>query len=356
MVAHFAVLRANAVVVPVNPMNRAQELQHHISDPAARFAIVAADSAQERLAANEQLPAEQRLSHLLVTHYSDALDDVGPNPSTHASLRVGCRPVGVTGWPIAMVLLSGLQWRLRVCPPLPIGRLRWRVQASRHRSRWTGRHGCAPIHQRDHRLPKGCVHTHATVMHNAMAASLWGNGTPENAMLAVVPMFHITGMVSGMHACIYGSGCMVIMPRWDRELAGQLISQWKVTHWTNIPTMVMDLLASPNFESFDLSSLVYIGGGAPCLCRCSKAVGSIRVALRGRLRPHGNSRTIPCQLLDRPKQQCLGIPFLNVDARVVDPETFTELPAGEQGEIVVNGPAGFCRLLAAAGSHPGSVF
>ena len=45
------------------------------------------------------------------------------------------------------------------------------------------------------------------------------------------------------------------MPRWDRELAGRLISRYRVTHWTCIPTMVIDLLASPNYESFDLSSL-----------------------------------------------------------------------------------------------------
>src|SRR5260370_36008926 len=41
---------------------------------------------------------------------------------------------------------------------------------------------------------------------------------------------------------------------------------------------------------------------------------------------------------ERPKKQCLGIPIFDVDARVVDPETFRELPPGEVGEIIVNGP------------------
>ena len=58
---------------------------------------------------------------------------------------------------------------------------------------------------------------------------------------------------------------MVIMPRWDREMAGRLISGRKVTSWTNIPTMVVDLLASPNFASFDMSSLSYIGGGGAAM-------------------------------------------------------------------------------------------
>ena len=40
----------------------------------------------------------------------------------------------------------------------------------------------------------------------------------------------------------------------------------------------------------------------------------------------------------RPMKQCLGIPIFDVDARVVDPDTFHELPPGEVGEIVVHGP------------------
>jgi fatty-acyl-CoA synthase len=47
VIAHFAILRANAVVVPVNPMNRAEELKHYITDPDARVAITTADLAAE---------------------------------------------------------------------------------------------------------------------------------------------------------------------------------------------------------------------------------------------------------------------------------------------------------------------
>ena len=63
-----------------------------------------------------------------------------------------------------------------------------------------------------------------------------------------------------------------IVPR--RELAGRLISRWRVTHWTNIPTMVIDLLASPNFAQFDLSSLVYIGGGVPATAKRAARFGT----------------------------------------------------------------------------------
>jgi len=189
-------------------------------------------------------------------------------------------------------------------------------------------------------LPKGCMHTHASIMHNAVASNLWGNGSPENIVLAVVPMFHITGMVSVMHTSIRGSATLILMPRWDRELAGRLISSWRVTHWTNIPTMVIDLMASPNFEQFDLSSLVYIGGGGAAMPqavaqRLFEQFGLRYIEGYGLTETAAPSHSNPP---DAPKQQCLGIPFMSTDARVIDPETLAELGVGEQGEIIMHGP------------------
>jgi fatty-acyl-CoA synthase len=114
-------------------------------------------------------------------------------------------------------------------------------------------------------LPKGCMHLHKSIMHNAVASSLWGNGAADNVTLAVVPMFHITGMVSrdarghlhGRHA----AGDAALGPRPGR--ATDLALQGH--DWTNIPTMVIDLLASPNFAQYDLSSLAYIGGGGAAM-------------------------------------------------------------------------------------------
>ena len=58
VVAHFAILRANAVVVPVNPMNRAEEIKHYISDSDAKVAITTGDLAAEIAAASDALPPE----------------------------------------------------------------------------------------------------------------------------------------------------------------------------------------------------------------------------------------------------------------------------------------------------------
>ena len=57
----------------------------------------------------------------------------------------------------------------------------------------------------------------------------------------------------------------MILPRWDRELAGRLISKYRITHWTCIPTMIIDLFGSPNYASFDLSSLRHLSGGGAAM-------------------------------------------------------------------------------------------
>ncbi len=182
---------------------------------------------------------------------------------------------------------------------------------------------------------------------------MWGSATSENVTLAVIPMFHITGMVSVMHCSIYVGATMVLMPRWDRELAGRLISQYKVTNWTNIPTMVIDLFASPNFQQFDLSSLTYIGGGGAAMPqavaqRLLRAYGLRYQEGYGLTETAAPSHNNPPKM---PSSSALGIPFISTDARVVDPDTLQELPVGEQGEIVVSGPQVFQGLLAQRGRH-----
>jgi len=340
VMAHFAILRANAVVVPVNPMNRAEELKHYIVDPDAKVAITTADLAGELARASNALDDGQRLAHLVVTHFTDAFDiqaDAQDAPPSAWNLWLSARH--------QMPLLQGGQvhaWEdaqqaLGDPPPLQVG---------------PGDLAILPYTSGTTGLPKGCMHTHASVMHNAVASGMWGSGSAENVALVVVPMFHITGMVSVMHASIRSGATLVIMPRWDRELAGRLISRWKVTHWTNIPTMVIDLLASPQFASFDLSSLVYIGGGGAAMPQAVAQRLWDQYGLRY-VEGYGLTETAApshCNPPDAPKQQCLGIPFIGTDARVIDPDTLQEVPQGSTGEIVIHGPEVFQGYWKRAGA------
>jgi fatty-acyl-CoA synthase len=331
VIAHFAILRANAVVVPVNPMNRAEELKHYINDPDAKVAITTADLAEEIAKASNALPQHERLAHLIVSHFTDAFDPgaatADPMPDAWRDWLLTRHPLPALAGGEVMSWDQALDTRAPL-PPLEVG---------------PGDMAVLPYTSGTTGLPKGCMHLHSSIMHNAMSSCVWGNGTAENVTLLVVPMFHITGMVSVMHANIYTGATLVMMPRWDRDLAGRLISRWKVTTWTNIPTMVIDLLASPNFDQYDLSSLVHIGGGGAAMPqavaqRLLEQFGLRYVEGYGLTETAAPSHSNPP---DNPKQQCLGIPFMSCDARVVDPETLQEVPVGEQGEIIIHGPMVF---------------
>lgn len=331
VIAHFAILRANAVVVPVNPMNRAEELKHYITDPDAKVAITTADLAPELVKASDALPPGERLAHLIVTQFTDAFDaevqgDEAPPPAWRDWLLTR-HPLPalaggeVTAWTDALAAGHA--------PPAHV----------------VGANDMAllPYTSGTTGLPKGCIHHHSSLMHNAYASQIWGLVSCETVVLAVVPMFHITGVVSVLHTIIMGAGTLVVMPRWDREVAGRLISRRKVTSWTNIPTMVIDLLGSPNFASFDLSSLTHIGGGGAAMPQAVAQRLYEQYGLRyqegyGLTETAAPSHTNP---FENPKQQCLGIPFMSTDARVVDPDTLKEMPIGESGEIIIHGPEVF---------------
>ncbi|HRY89523.1 MAG TPA: AMP-binding protein, partial [Rubrivivax sp.] len=249
VVALYAIFRANAVAVPVNPMNRADELGHYITDPQTKVVICAADLAGFVDEANRALPEAQRLAAVLVTRYTDAMPEGPLDPAEAPSPAIE-------------------QW-LRAEHPLPAGGVRWAdALAPGHapgpHTAGPGDLALLPYTSGTTGLPKGCMHTHATLMHNAVSGQ-WSHSGPESVGLGVVPMFHITGMMLCALGPVFTGSTLVLMPRWDRELAGRLFARHAITHWTCIPTMVIDLFASPNYKRFDLSSLRYIGGGGAAM-------------------------------------------------------------------------------------------
>jgi fatty-acyl-CoA synthase len=328
IVAHYAITRANAVVVPVNPMNRAQELRHCITDAKTSVAITTGDLADEVATASNGIGGD-RIRHLIVTQFDDVLE--GTDKSVIPS-----------------------QWRKWLNERHPLPRLLhgdvhdWQdVMRSKDEPPplLSGRDDLAllPYTSGTTGLPKGCMLSHANLVHNAIATSLWLDMTSGSVALAVLPLFHITGLVCVLHAGIYAGSTIVIMPRWDREFASQLVTRHSVTHWTCIPTMIIDLMGSPKLDQYDFSSLVYLGGGGSAMPQAvaERFFEQFKVRfVEGYGLTESSAVTIfnPC---DAPKLQCLGVPFISVDARVIDVESGAGLAAGETGEIVIYGPQVF---------------
>jgi fatty-acyl-CoA synthase len=333
--AFYAVQRAGAVVVPVNPMNRAEEFTHYITDAQARVAITTADLAGIVHEANQRVQASglsglsgiSGLRHSLVTRLSDAM------PTTLAAEEAP--PAATLAW-------------LQSDPPLPPQCTRWTdaVQAALRPTAVDvspDEMALLPYTSGTTGLPKGCVHTHRTLMANIVGGGLWGAVSAETISLGVVPMFHITGMMYSVLSSVYSASTVLLMPRWDRELAGRLISRHRVTHWTCIPTMVIDLFGSPNYQSFDLSSLRYVSGGGAAMpqavaARLQEEFGLTFAEGYGLTETAAPSHANPPE---RAKLQCLGIPIFGVDSRVIDPTSLAEMPNDEVGEIVTHGPMVF---------------
>ena len=107
--AYYGILRANAVVVPVNPMNRAEEFKHYITDPQTRVVICTADLAGIVAAANAEVPEAQRIAQMLVTRFTDAMPatipaELAPPPAMAAWLNSDPElPPGCTRWLLSLI-------------------------------------------------------------------------------------------------------------------------------------------------------------------------------------------------------------------------------------------------------------
>jgi fatty-acyl-CoA synthase len=318
VVAYYAILRADAVVVPVNPMNLTAELAHYVSDAGAKLAICG----HELLPRIAPLVAAQGLARIIYASYADYIDPATDLPlPDFFRLPAPARAPGIVGWGEA--LAAG-----RVPGPHRAGPDD--LAALPYTSGTTGN-------------PKGCMHTHRTLMGTVALAGVWARGSPDDVALAVVPFFHITGMQMLMNCSIYLGAGIVVMTRWDRELALKLIERHQVTSWINIPTMVIDLFASPNFKSDSLKSLRGISGGGAAM---PEAVAKRLYELTGLEFCEGYGLTETAAPThsnhpSRPKRQCLGIPICNTDARVIDVDTLKELGPEATGEIIACGPQVF---------------
>ncbi len=289
IVAMYAILRADAVVVPVSPANLAGELAHYIADSDARVAIAAQEVA-EHLAA---MPAgAAKLDHLLLAG-SAAWD---------AALAAGHLPAPSKAQPGDLCMMP-------------------------YTSGSTGH-------------PKGCMHTHSTILHNVLGAMMWKHIMADTVSLATAPFFHVTGLVHSLMATVQAGGTIVVQQRWDPAAAAGLVERYRCTHWDNVPTMVVDLLSHPEALKHDVSSLKWIFGGGAAMPE------AIAIKLRETcgveyVEGYGMTETISQTHMNppqRPKKQCLGVPAFDTESFIIDPETFEVLPPGESGEIVVRGP------------------
>jgi acyl-CoA synthetase (AMP-forming)/AMP-acid ligase II len=316
VIAYYAILRADAVVVPVNAMCTASEIAYYIEDSEARVAF----AARELYGSLQPHVLSGALRRVVVHAYADYMraDTSLKVPDWVLAPGEAIADAGVTDWSAAMASAT---------MPAPHCAGTDDMCVLPYTSGTTGH-------------PKGCMHTHGTMMSALVSSQLWRGLSAESVFLAVAPMFHLLGMQNGMNLPLLAGATIVMLPRWDRDAAAALIERYRVSVWAAPPAMLVDFFANPGIERFDLSSLAVLFGGGAAM---PKAVASLLKDKFGITYTEGYGLTETASFLHgnpmhRAKPQCLGIPAFGVDSRVIDPVTLQEVGRGEVGELITHGP------------------
>ena len=313
VIGYYAILRADAVVVPVNPMNMRDELAFYISDSDAHV-IVSTQDLYGEIGAH----LGKGLKHCVIGTYSDYLRE-----ATDLNLPEPVRAPRIAAANWGTALSAGLAPAPHSAGPDDLAVLPYTSGTTGH--------------------PKGAMLSHANILATSTGACVWFEGSSEAVVLGVLPLFHLTGMQANMNTPIQLGATSVLMTRWDRDVAAELIQRCRVTSVTGITTMIVDFLANPDLGNYDLSSLVRIGGGGAAMPEAVAAKLQERVGLPF-VEGYGLTETAAPSHINpphRPKRQCAGIPYFDTDSRIIDPVTFKELGPNEVGEIITHGPQVF---------------
>jgi long-chain acyl-CoA synthetase len=204
-------------------------------------------------------------------------------------------------------------------------------------------------------FPKGALGTHRNIctnLFNLMFGALSrGAGAaavseradaPRPCQLLSVPFFHVTGCHSTLCATLAFGTKLVLMYRWDAERALELIERERITSFGGVPTMVWQVLESPNFATSDTSSVQSIGyGGAPAPPELVKRIKEHFPKVSPG-NGYGMTETSSLAVGNggedyQRKPESVGRPAPVNDIMIAD-DAGNEVAAGELGEVLMRGP------------------
>ena len=286
-VVYYGILRAGAVVVPMNVLLKEREVRFYLEDPGAELVFAWHGFAD----AAEAGAADAGAECLLV------------EPGGFEELVAAQEPAGE-----------------------PVDRGCDDTAVILYTSGTTGK-------------PKGAELTHANLRRNCrIVADKLASLTEDDVLLGALPLFHSFGQTCTMNACIAAGGTVTMLPRFDPEKALEVIERDGVTVFQGVPTMYNAILHAESADSADTSALrLCMTGGATFPAELMRAFEEKFgcTILEG----YGLSETSPVasfNLPDRRRELSIGTPIDGVEMKVVD-EGGKDLPPGEIGEILIRG-------------------
>jgi long-chain acyl-CoA synthetase len=318
VVLFWAAAATGAVVVPLNAWWKADELEFGLRDSGAKLLF---SDAKRWQVIGDRVQGLPDLEHVFVT----GLDERDGAARPGADLL---RAPDAGGLPDAAVAEDDLF-------------------AIMYTSGTTGR-------------PKGATLTHRQALANLQNifclgvanAARGGEAAPElsgdlqSSTLLVVPLFHVTGCLSTMMLCYASGAKVVLMPpgRFDPDAAMATIEREKVTGFGGVPTIMWRIVESPNFENYDLSTVVRVSyGGAPAAAelvqRIHERFPKVRKTLATAYGLTESASVATSNTGDdyRTHPDSVGRPAPTVEIKVVDADDHPA-PTGDTGEIWLRGP------------------
>ena len=324
VLAMIATWKAGATMVSINPMNKARELEYLLNDSGATV-LVTLESLYVDPGREVVSSGRTRVRTVVTTCETDLLGD-GPVPRVLAGAAKQ-RPEGTVD---LMGLVADHDGEApATAASFGPGDLAFLTYTS-------GTTGPA----------KGAMNTHGNVVFNSQAYRQWMSLTPDDVVLGVAPLFHITGLIAAVTVCLLTPMPLVLGYRFDPVTILDLIEQYRPTFTVGAITVFIALMNDPSAPERDFSSLskVYSGGApiAPSVVTTfEQLTGAYIHNIYGLTETTSPSHGVPMDSrapVD-PTSGALsvGVPIFNTVVRVVD-EQGVDVPVGEIGEFVTSGP------------------
>ncbi len=192
-------------------------------------------------------------------------------------------------------------------------------------------------------FPKGVMLTHYNIVNNGKAIGDCMDLSTSDRMMIQVPMFHCFGMVLAMTASMTHGTTMCPITAFSPRKGLDCINREKITAFHGVPTMFITMLSHPNFKTTDFSHMrTGIMAGSPCPIAVMKQVVE-EMHMSEICITYGQTEASPgCTMsstddsLDA-RINTVGKAMFGVECKIVDPETYEDLPDGVDGEFVARG-------------------
>jgi long-chain acyl-CoA synthetase len=332
-VALFGVLRAGMIVVNVNPLYTARELEHQLKDSGVEAIVVLENFAHVL----EKVLPNTAVRHVVTTQVGDLL-----TPPRRLAVNFAVKHVKkmVPEWNIGgaiefrTALDRGARARLDEAAPSHAD-----IAFLQYTGGTTGR-------------SKGAMLTHGGLVANMLQARAWSRGFLEEGSEIVVtalPLYHVFSLTTNCLLFIKLGGMNLLITN-PKDMPG-FVKELNKTPWTvmtGVNTLFNGLLNTPGFEAVDFSRLKFaLGGGAAVHCTVAERWRAVtgRPIFQG----YGLTETSPfvtCNPLDGDYSGSIGLPMPSTEIAIMDDEN-RELPPGAEGEICVKGPqvmAGYWQM------------